>query len=112
MFASFPNLIEKVSLRVWIEQRNVLQARAFVRTKPMHGAVSLVQYLVTSTLPSSPKRRNTDVVKHRAGIPIAIATGSNRANFEWKTVSMTDHLLSDSSHTYQSFSVSSDQNVS
>jgi pseudouridine-5'-monophosphatase len=70
MFSFYPGLEAKVSIDDWIKQRSVLHEQAFKRVKPLKGAVKLVKSL------------------HDAGVPIAIATGSNTANFHWKTVGL------------------------
>jgi pseudouridine-5'-monophosphatase len=57
-----------VTIDEWIAERSKLHKEAFKGTKPLPGALELVREL---------KKRE---------VPIAIATGSNNANYKWKTV--------------------------
>ncbi|EIW70638.1 hypothetical protein TREMEDRAFT_28847 [Tremella mesenterica DSM 1558] len=67
LFSFFPGLEEKITPQEFIDERNAIQELKFRGAKPMPGALSLVQGL------------------HEAGVPIAIATGSNLLNFQFKT---------------------------
>lgn len=70
LFSFYPGLEKKVTVDEWIAERSVLHEEAFKRVQLLPGALSLVRRL------------------HDAGVPIAIATGSNNNNFRWKTVSL------------------------
>lgn len=63
--------------------RQDISEEAFKGVDPMKGAIKLVKGLV-SVLGMMSK----DWWKYDAGVPIAIATGSNYESFKWKTVSL------------------------
>ncbi|ORX36614.1 HAD-like domain-containing protein [Kockovaella imperatae] len=70
IYSFFPGLENELSVDDYLVERNALQDDLFRKVLPLRGAVQLVRHL------------------HDAGIPIALATGSNARNFKLKT----DHL--------------------
>jgi hypothetical protein len=76
MFSFYSGLEDKISITDWIAQRSILHEQAFKRVKLLKGALELVKGL------------------NDAEVPIAIATGSNNANFRWKTVCPVLHWWS------------------
>lgn len=83
LFSHFPGLEEKLSIDDYLVERAVEQDRLFKQVPPMRGAVELVQSLVSL---SDSRWLKADSRKSGAGIPIALATGSSRRNFDLKTV--------------------------
>jgi beta-phosphoglucomutase-like phosphatase (HAD superfamily) len=71
LFSFYPGLEKRITVDEWIAERNALHEEAFKRVQLLPGALSLVKRL------------------HDAGVPMAIATGSNNKNFKWKTVSLS-----------------------
>lgn len=69
LFSFFPGLEDKISVDEYLAERVDMQDAQFRKVPPMRGALQLVQGL------------------HEAGIPIALATGSTKRNFDVKTVS-------------------------
>ncbi len=69
LFSFFPGLEDKISVDEYLAERVDMQDALFRQVPPMRGALALVQGL------------------HEEGIPIALATGSTKRNFDVKTVS-------------------------
>ncbi|BEI91917.1 uncharacterized protein CcaverHIS019_0407370 [Cutaneotrichosporon cavernicola] len=67
LFSFFPGLEDKISVDEYLKERMGMQDAQFRKVPPMRGALQLVQGL------------------HEAGIPIALATGSTKRNFDVKT---------------------------
>ncbi|BEJ14859.1 hypothetical protein CspHIS471_0406260 [Cutaneotrichosporon sp. HIS471] len=67
LFSFFPGLEDKISVDEYLTERVDMQDAQFRKVPPMRGALQLVQGL------------------HEAGIPIALATGSTKRNFDVKT---------------------------
>lgn len=86
LYSHFPGLEDKLSIDDYLEERAREQDRLFKQVPPMRGAVELVQGLVSKCEP--------EVTNHqsKAGIPIALATGSSKRNFDLKTVCDTYRL--------------------
>ncbi|KAL7419859.1 hypothetical protein Q5752_005775 [Cryptotrichosporon argae] len=67
LYSHFPGLEDALPVDAYLAERNAMQDDLFRKVPPMAGAVELVNAL------------------YDAGVPIALATGSNRRNFDLKT---------------------------
>ncbi|KAK1924228.1 HAD-like domain-containing protein [Papiliotrema laurentii] len=67
LYDHFPGLEEQLSIEDYLSERTIKQEALFRQVPPMTGAVNLVRHL------------------YDAGVPIALATGSNYANLLLKT---------------------------
>ncbi|KAL1406988.1 hypothetical protein Q8F55_006401 [Vanrija albida] len=72
LYSKMPGLEQELSIDDYLAERIAMQDELFRRVPPMRGAVALVQSL------------------HKAGVPIALATGSNKRNFELKTAHLPE----------------------
>ncbi|ORY33981.1 HAD-like domain-containing protein [Naematelia encephala] len=72
LFSHFPDLEGKLTIDEFLKERNEMQEALFRKVSPMKGAVSLVTGL------------------YQAGVPIALATGSNNYNLALKTSHLPD----------------------
>ncbi|GFZ43923.1 hypothetical protein JCM24511_01643 [Saitozyma sp. JCM 24511] len=67
LLSHYPDVASKMTVEEYLHERNHMQEELFRKVEPMTGAVALVRGL------------------YDAGVPIALATGSNNINFALKT---------------------------
>ncbi|KAI0076136.1 HAD-like protein [Panus rudis PR-1116 ss-1] len=75
LLSFFPDLPPEFTIDVYLERRRAGQDRLWPHVQPLPGAVKLVRHLA----------------KHK--IPIAVATGSQRRNYEMKSAHLMDTLF-------------------
>jgi pseudouridine-5'-monophosphatase len=88
LFAHYPGIESKVSIPEFMAARQEISEERFRRVEPMKGAIALVKGLVR-TLSSLLIELMRSDGQYEAGVPIAIATGSNMESFKWKTVHLS-----------------------
>jgi hypothetical protein len=71
--------------------RQEISEERFKAVEPMKGAIALVKGLVCQLprLEQGTRRVKGADEQYNAGVPIAIATGSNMQSFKWKTVRLS-----------------------
>jgi pseudouridine 5'-phosphatase len=75
LLSFFPDLPQDLTIDAYLTERRAGQDALWPTVKPLPGVVKLVQHL------------------HRHGIPIAVATGSQRRNYEQKSSHLMDDLF-------------------
>ena len=84
LYDHFPGLEEQLSIEDYLSERTIKQEALFRQVPPMTGAVNLVRHLVRPLRPADPSSHAL-TPQYDAGVPIALATGSNYANLLLKT---------------------------
>ncbi|GJE92849.1 HAD-like protein [Phanerochaete sordida] len=75
LLSFFPDLPPEMTLDAYLTERRALQDALWPTVRPLPGAARLVRHL------------------HAHGVPIAVATGSQRRNFEQKSAHLMDELF-------------------
>lgn len=75
MLSFFPNLPAEFTIDAYLTERRAGQDALWPSVKPLPGVLKLVQHL------------------RKHGIPIAVATGSQRRNYEQKSSHLMDNLF-------------------
>lgn len=75
LLSFFPDLPPEITLDTYLDERRVQQDALWSTVRPLPGVVKLVQHLY----------------KHK--VPIAVATGSQRRNYEQKSAHLMDELF-------------------
>lgn len=75
LLSFFPDLPSEFTIDTYLDERRIGQDALWPSVKPLPGVLKLVQHL------------------HRHNIPIAVATGSQRRNYEQKSSHLMDELF-------------------